>query len=75
MKRSIVWHMQCLENQRAHYSRLLEQIERLKQDHARGLQEIMAYDAQIIRAQEKGLPEFDREKFGKRREPQGERSE
>jgi hypothetical protein len=74
MKNTIGWHKDCLENQRGHYARLLEQIARLKEDYARGQQQINAYDAQIIRAEEMGVTEFDREKFNKKRHYAAEES-
>lgn len=68
MKFPIAWHKQCLENQRRHSADLLVQIERLEMDYARSQQEINAYDAKIIRAETMGLAEFDRERFGKKKQ-------
>lgn len=65
MKNPISWHKDCLANAQHHYASLLQQIERLKVEHARGMKALNAYDAQIIRAEEMGIAEFDREKFGK----------
>lgn len=67
MKQPIAWHRNCLENRRAHDARLKEQIERLQADYQRGQKEINEYDAQILRAELKGVTEFDRYKFGKTR--------
>lgn len=70
MKRSIEWHKECLANARAsaRYKRdeaarciaAAEEIER----------QCMKRDAQIIRAELKGVTEFDADKFDKQREPQ-----
>ncbi len=67
-KMPVTWHKDNLENMRGHYARLAEQIKRLQGEYAIGLEKINEYDAQILRAELKGIKEFDRERFNKTRD-------
>ena len=68
MKSPLAHHKECLKNMRGHYERLAEQIKRLQAEYAAGQKKINEYDAQILRAELKGLAEFDRERFGVKRQ-------
>lgn len=67
MKQPISWHKECLSNWHRTNSERKEQIARMQAEYDRSQRELIAYDAQIIRAEELGLDGFDRDKFGKKR--------
>jgi hypothetical protein len=66
-KHAIEWHKECLGNARESLLRYREEIKRKQEDADRLERECIFYDGQIIRAEEMGLTEFDREKFGIKR--------
>ena len=68
MKFPLTWHKEGLANSRLYYERLREQIRRLEYEYEKGQRALNEYDAQIIEAETRGVAEFDREKFGKRRD-------
>lgn len=72
-KMPLTWHKENLEALRGYYARVAEQIKRLQVEYGIGQKKINEYDAQILRAELKGLTEFDRDRFGLgRREPQND---
>lgn len=65
MKREVAWHKECLGNARASALATRREAQRLI-DQASDLErQCITYDAQIIRAEQTGVTEFDRDKFGK----------
>lgn len=69
MKKPIEWHKECLGNARASAQRARQDAQRTLDQAADLEKQCIAYDAQIILAEEMGLTEFDREKFGKSKRP------
>ena len=67
MKRSIIWHKECLRNMENHYIGLSEQAERLIDKRDRVLRENAIYRAQIKRAIAEGRDGFYADKFNKPR--------
>lgn len=65
MKRPISWHKECLANARDSARRARDEAQRMLYQAADLERQCIAYDAQIIRAEEMGVTEFDRDKFGK----------
>lgn len=61
------WHKTCLENMRANALRMREEADRYVANAERIAKDCIAYDAQIIEAETRGVTEFDRERFGKKR--------
>lgn len=61
------WHKECLENRRRTLLDKLEEVRRVNEQADRMRREIIAYDAQIIEAETRGLDGFDPDKFGKKR--------
>ena len=67
MKFPISWHKECLENMRASAAHYRKAANRAIADAEQCEKACIAYDAQIIRAEEMGVAEFDRDKFGIKR--------
>lgn len=67
MKFPIEWHRNCLKNMQASAIRSREAAKRAiaAAEHLEKM--CIEYDAQIIRAEEMGVAEFDSDKFGKKR--------
>jgi len=69
MKMSIAWHEGCLKNQREYLERERQSLELHINKVAKLEQEVLAYQAQIATARESGRDGFDRERYGKPKEP------
>lgn len=67
-KMPLSWHRQCLENQKDHYSRVVQKnlraLEIAQSDERRLRLSIEILEEQIIRAELMGKDAFDRERFG-----------
>lgn len=76
MKMPLAWHKKNLENMRRFAQRQRDAAAQTIADAERVEQHCILLDAQIIRAELKGVAEFDADKFGvKRTEPQSHRQE
>ena len=67
MKFPIKWHKDGLHNMQMNLLAKMEAVQRANADADRLRRDIIAYDAQIIEAEARGITEFDSEKFGKKR--------
>ena len=67
MKQTIAWHREGLKNWQESLLRKMDELRRVNDEVARMRQDIIAYDAQIIEAETRGLDGFDSERFGKKR--------
>lgn len=67
MKMSLSWHKECLKNQQKWLLEKLEEVRRVNDEADRMRRNIIAYDAQIIEAETRGVKAFDADKFGKKR--------
>ena len=67
MKQSLAWHKESLKNWQESLFMEMDKIRRLNDEVARMIQDINAYDAQIIEAETRGLDGFDSQRFGKKR--------
>ena len=67
MKFPMEWHKDGLKNMQASLLRQLDVVRRENEYADRLRRDIISYDAQIIEAETRGVKEFDREKFGKKR--------
>lgn len=68
MKMPIEWHKKNLEGMRRFVQRQRDTAAEAISAAERAERECMVLDAQIIRAELKGIAEFDSDKFNKRRE-------
>lgn len=68
LKRSIQWHEECLRNLKVTVETYRAEAARLEETYNRANSDRLMYEQQIERAKSKGITEFDREKFGKRRQ-------
>ena len=67
MKQSIEWHINCLNNRKRSRDNLLKKFEELRKELEVENRNIFIYEQQILRAEELGKKEFDRDKFNKTR--------
>ena len=68
MKRSVTWHLQCLANMRSFARNLRTEAKEAIARAERTERDCMVLDAQILRAELKGIKEFDADKFNKKRQ-------
>lgn len=65
MKKSIKWHLDCLENQKKFLEKKQDELKRLSSKVNEMEKSIAFKEYQINTAKEKGLKEFDRDRFQK----------
>ena len=66
-KRPMNWHRECLQNMQTNLLRQLDVVRRENEAADRLRRDIIAYDAQIIEADTRGVDGFDKDRFGKKR--------
>jgi len=67
MKKTIAWHEECVKNMTQSLSNKQIEIKRLEESAYHLADSILSYSEQIRIARTKGISEFDRERFNKKR--------
>ena len=68
MKEPMSWHKSCLANMKRVLDFKAKAILQAQKDHQLLLEEVTAYEAQIAKAEARGLNGFDAERFGKKKD-------